>query len=488
MTMKKILISLTLSLLALSAFATDKAEQKPSEVKQHLQNHFKLYGFIRNYFVFDSRDSKAGTGDLFYYLPLDNKWNTTDVNNPAREDLNASPNFRFLALTSRVGMDVNGYYYNNVHFGAKVEADFYAGLSSATTAVGLSGNTKISGTAQMRLRQAYATVTWKDLPLGEDKKAEVGLKIGQAWHPMAADMPHVFSLEAGAPFGPFSRTPQVTMDASLGKNFVLSASAIWQMQYQSSGPSGSSAAYMKYGCTPEMYLGLTYKHKGFLGRVGADLLSIKPRNVGKNADDINVHVKDRKTSLLYYAYAQYNKGKFSVKAKTTYGESGEHMNLMGGYAVVDKTDPTNWKYASLRNSSSWVSLSYGKKWQGVLFAGYLKNLGLAKEADGNLLSTAGDSKKQSEVFFCGNGSSNIHQVYRINPQVLYNFGKFTVGLEYQWTSVQYGDYINVKRNSVNEHDKPVVVTDKYVKPNGLATDNLHWVGNHRVNMMVKFTF
>ena len=459
--MKKILISFTLILLAFSASATSPAEKQEgkSEVKQHLQNHFKLYGFIRNYFVFDSRDSKAGTGDLFYYLPLDNKWNTTDVNNPAREDLNASPNFRFLALTSRVGMDVNGYYYNNVHFGAKVEADFYAGLSSATTAVGLSGNTKISGTAQMRLRQAYATVTWKDLPLGEDKKAEVGLKIGQAWHPMAADMPHVFSLEAGAPFGPFSRTPQVTMDASLGKNFVLSASAIWQMQYQSSGPSGSSAAYMKYGCTPEMYFGLTYKHKGFLGRVGADLLSIKPRNIGE-VRGVNVHVKDRKTSLLYYAYAQYNKGKFSVKAKTTYGESGEHMNLMGGYAVVDKTDPKDWKYASLRSSSSWMSLSYGKKWQGVLFAGYVKTLGLAKAADAPLAS--------SNVYFCSNGSSNINQMYRINPQGLYNFGKFTVGLEYQWTAVQYGT------GALNEYAK--------------VTTDLHWVGNHRVNMMVKFTF
>ena len=459
MTMKKILISLTLSLLALSAFATDKAEQKPSEVKQHLQNHFKLYGFIRNYFVFDSRDSKAGTGDLFYYLPLDNKWNTTDVNNPAREDLNASPNFRFLALTSRVGMDVSGYYYKNVHFGAKVEADFYAGLGKATTANGLSGNTNVSGTAQMRLRQAYATVAWKNLPMSGDQTAEVGLKIGQAWHPMAADMPHVFSLEAGAPFGPFSRTPQVTMDASLGKNFVLSASAIWQMQYQSSGPSGSSAAYMKYGCTPEMYFGLTYKHKGFLGRVGADLLSIKPRNIGE-VRGINVHVKDRKTSLLYYAYAQYNKGKFSVKAKTTYGESGEHMNLMGGYAVVDKTDPKDWKYASLRSSSSWMSLSYGKKWQGVLFAGYVKTLGLAKAADAPLAS--------SDVYFCSNGSSNINQMYRINPQGLYNFGKFTVGLEYQWTAVQYGT------GALNEYAK--------------VTTDLHWVGNHRVNMMVKFTF
>lgn len=495
--MKKTVILLSLLLLAFTASATDKSErrqQKKAEVKEHLQNHFKLYGFIRNYFIFDSRESKAGTGDLFYYLPLDNKWNTTDVNNPAREDLNASPNFRFLALTSRVGVDVSGYYYKNVHFGAKVEADFYAGLSAASTSTGLSGNTKISGTAQLRLRQAYATVTWKDLPLCKEQTAQVGLKMGQAWHPMAADFPHLFSLEVGAPFGPFSRTPQVTMDASLGKNWVLSASALWQMQYQSAGPDGASAAYIKYACTPEVYLGVTYKNKGFLGRVGADLLSIKPRNIGPVADptnpdkNITVHVKDRKTSLLYYLYAQYTYKDFSVRAKTTYGEGGEHMNLMSGYAVVDKTDPSNWKYASLRNSSTWVSLSYGKKWQGVLFAGYMKNLGLANPVDGNLLSTAGDSKKKAEVFFCGNGSSNINQMYRINPQVLYNFGKFTVGLEYQWTAVQYGNYISVKRDSINEHDNPVVVTDKYVNSNGLATEGLHWVGNHRVNMMVKFTF
>lgn len=460
--MKKYILILMVAALCVPAFAAQKGEKAEKPVKEHLKNHFKFYGFIRNYFVFDSRESKAGTADLFYYLPLDNKWNTDDLNNPSREDLNASPNFRFLALTSRVGVDVSGYQVKNVHFGAKVEADFYAGLSSLSAAPGFSGNTKISGTAQMRLRQAYATVTWKDLPLNGEQKAQVGLKIGQAWHPMAADHPHLFSLEVGAPFGPFSRTPQVTMDASLGKNWVLSASAIWQMQYQSAGPSGASAAYMKYGCTPEVYLGVTYKQKGFLGRLGADLLSIKPRNVGPVEDPtdasktLNVHVKDRKTSLLYYAYLQYNKGLFSFKAKTTYGEGGEHISLMSGYAKVGELEDGTWQYASLRNSSSWVSLSYGKKWQGVLFAGYMKNLGLADEHD------------IEEVYFNSNGSTNINQMYRINPQGLYNFGKFSLGLEYQWTAVQYGDATLDRR--------------------ALPTKGLHWVGNHRVNMMVKFTF
>ena len=455
---KSVLILLTL-ILTLPAFAEVKV-QKASDapVKEHLQNHFKFYGFIRNYFIYDSRESVSGTGDLFYYLPK-------DENIQDGIDINDTPSFRFLALTSRLGVDVSGYYIGNVHFGAKFEGDFYSGLSNSSNdnaSVYFPGNSKISGTATARLRQAYATITWKDLPLGKDDKASVGLKIGQAWHPMAADHPHLFSLEVGAPFGPFSRTPLVQMDANLGSNWVVSAAAIWQMQYQSTGPVGGSALYMKYGMTPEMYAALAYKTNGFLLRAGVDVVSIKPRVLGE-VDGKVVKVSDRKTSVLGYLYTQYTYKKFAVKAKTTFGEGGEHMNLMSGYAKIGDNPDGSWNYASMRNSSSWLSMSYGKKWQGVLFLGYVKNLGLAKEASGPLA--------KGDVYFCGNGFSNINQMYRINPQVIYNIGKLNVGLEYQWTSVQYGKYDDGKLNA-----------------HALADKDLHWIGNHRVNMMVKYNF
>ena len=221
---KTIVIALSL-LFALPSFAATKESKDNAPVKEHLQNHFKFYGFIRNFFAFDTRESTAGTGDLFYYLPKDQKLNELG------DDLNSMPSFRFLALTSRVGVDVSGYQVGSTSFGAKVEADFYSGLTSTAT------SSKINGTAQFRLRQAYVTIGWKDLPMSGDAKAAVALKIGQAWHPMAADQPHVLSLETGAPFGPFSRTPQVTMDANLGKHVILTASAIWQQQYLSQGPS-----------------------------------------------------------------------------------------------------------------------------------------------------------------------------------------------------------------------------------------------------------
>ena len=446
--MKRFYIILSAAVLALSSFsatASEKAEPK---------NNFKLYGFIRNYFAFDTRESVSGTGDLFYYLPKD------VALNDAGEDINATSSFRALALTSRLGVDVSGYSIGNVHFGAKIEGDFYSGLSNSSNANAgkfFPGNTKISGTAAARLRQAYATITWKEL--GKEQQNSVGLRLGQAWHPMAADMPHLFSLEAGAPFGPFSRTPQVTMDANLGEHWILSAAAIWQMQYQSSGPVGASALYMKYGKTPEMYAALAYKSKGFLMRAGVDVLSITPRLF--NAEGLKVN--ERKTSVLGYVYAQYSYKKFGIKAKTTFGQGGEHMNLMSGYAKVGENSDGSWNYASLRNSSSWLSLSYGKKWQGVLYLGYIKNLGLAKEASAPLA--------KADVYFCGNGFSNINQMYRINPQLIYNIGKLNVGLEYQWTAVQYGEYEDGKLDA-----------------HGLAQKNLHWVGNNRLNLMVKYNF
>ena len=162
-----ILSAVLLSLGTVSASAAEKAEPK---------NNFKLYGFIRNYFTYDSRESVSGTGDLFYYLPKD-----VSMNAAGTEDLNAVSSFRFLALTSRLGVDVTGYSINNVYFSAKIEGDFYSGLSNSSNANAgtyFPGNTKISGTATARLRQAFATVTWKEL--GAMGANSVALKMGQA--------------------------------------------------------------------------------------------------------------------------------------------------------------------------------------------------------------------------------------------------------------------------------------------------------------------
>jgi hypothetical protein len=372
----------------------------------------KLYGFVRTYAHVDSHEMKALTADLFSYLPLDND--------------NENATWHFSAITSRLGVDVSGYEYKGVKFGAKIETDFYSGVSGVT------------GTATLRLRQAYMTLGW-------DKTT---LKVGQAWHPTAADMPDVISLNTGAPFGPFSRTPLAQLDWNLDRDkaWSITAAAIWQQQYTSAGPEGASANYIKYGGIPEIYAGINYKWKTGLVRLGADFLSIKPVQTES----------ERMNALSPFFYAQFKKGLFTAKLKSIYAQAGEHLNLNGGYALTP-----DGKYAPTRNSSSWLSLSYGKGWQGVIFAGYVKNFG----TDEKILSA-------KYLYFSKNSYSNMNQMFRVTPTVIRNFGKFTAALEYELTSVQYGD---AEQWGINPK-------------NALYDLGLHWVTNHRVQLMLKYAF
>lgn len=407
---KKTILAIALLAATLSAAAQETAPK------------FKWYGFIRNYAVADTRESIYGTEDFFYYVPKDIKM----VNGT---DLNAQKTFAFAAITSRIGLDVTGYEVSGWNVGAKLEADFYAGVSGVT------------GTALLRLRQAYVTLS----------KGGFSAKIGQAWHPMAADMPHVFSLNTGAPFGPFSRTPEVVLEGKLSDSVTLTGALLWQMQYTSFGPEGASANYMKYSGIPELYLGLSYKANGFTGRVGVDMLSIRPRH-----NDGTRKVSDRITTVSPFIYLEYTKNLFSIKAKSIFAQAGEHMNLNGGYGVSAVNSDGSWSYSPTRNSSTWVSLSYGKKLQGVLFGGYVRNFGTKDALVGDL-------------YFSKNSFSNMRQMYRIAPELIYNLGKVAFGLEYEMTSVQYGDF---------------GAADVY----GLANQNIHCVTNHRFQLMVKYTF
>lgn len=460
--------------LTLSAQEATSKEAKKQAVKSHLKQHYKVYGFVRNYFAFDSRESVSGTGDLYNYMPKDELWNQTEaeaaVSGVPREDLNAQSTFRFLSLTTRIGLDIKGYKWRGTEFGGKIEADFYAGLSKVT------GQTHaVSGVAQFRLRQAYLTLAWDSLRMGKDF-ARIDLLMGQAWHPMAADLCDAIALNSGAPFGPFSRTPQVKMDARLGQFITLTASALWQMQYNSTGPEGQSAEYMLYGMTPEAYLGLSVHTGGFLMRAGADVLSIKPRHlgtvVGNAGNEVKVKVNDRITTASPFLYLQYKQGEFSIKAKSIFAEAGEHMNLNGGYGVKKVNADGSWEYTPTRTSSSWISIVYGgkvgaqedkhpQKLQGILFGGFVQSLGtkdaLATKADGSLYG------------FYYPRVNNMNCMWRLSPTLVWSIGKFQLGCEYEITSVHYG------RGGINA-------------ATGLADKDLHWVTNHRVQLMTKYNF
>ena len=404
-----------ITMAALLAGSAAFAQETPAK--------FKLYGFIRNYAVVDTREVNAGTEDLYFYMPKG-----TDIKGGS--DLNEGLNWRFVSLTTRLGLDVSGYKWNSMGLSGKVEADFY----------NLSGSVPV-----LRLRQAFMKLAWDDSPLS--------LTLGQAWHPMAADMPHMNNLETGAPFNPFNRSPQVTVDVKLGSRFTFTASALYLNHYLPVGPDGKSKNYYKYGF-PEAYVGLGYKDNYLVAKAGVDIVNMRPYRVYNNAK-----AKGLLTTFSPFVYAQLTAGKFQMRAKSILAQGGEHMNLLSGYGVSSYNSQTNtFRYTPMQDWASFLSFQYGKKFQVMAMLGYFF-----------LIGTTEDLYDVNSMFWVNNSADvHIQQALRATPTVAWNIGKFTVSLEYNLTAAEFG------RGSRDLR--------------GIYNGGSEWILNHRFICMTKFNF
>lgn len=460
--MKQILLSLFAALSILGPGVVCSAqEETPAKVK--------VYGFIRNYMVFDTHEVSAGTQDLYFYMPKDRKM-VDGV------DQNAVPSFRMLALTTRLGLDIGGYRIGELKVSGNVEADFYSMNGSLAT---------------LRLRHAYASLLWDNLVLGD-----LLVHVGQTWHPMAADMPHVTNLETGAPFNPFNRSPQVMFHWTVGK-FTWTGGILYPMQYLPVGPVNTtspvwnpstgryepkltygttkSADFNKYGLIPEVYLGVSFKSGGFLGKAGANLFSSLPRweapaitvvdeatkELSFDYDHTSV-LKERLYAISPFVYLQFTKGSFQIKAKSILAQSGEHMNLLSGYAGTYNWNRHSLEYTPMQDWASFVSVQAGRKFQFLCMLGYMQQLGTTRSVFAYLAND-----RLNTLWLNTSADSKIQRAFRATPTLAYNLGKLTFSLEYNCTGAWFGEG---DRNR------------------GGLYETGHWVLNHRLEQMVKFSF
>ena len=434
----------TLLLAALASFVGGVAS-----AQEEVPAQFKLYGFIRNYMAFDTHEVNAGTQDLYFYMPKDRRLAEDG------RDLAEVPTFRMLALTTRLGLNVSGYRIGETKVSGAVEGDFYCMNGSVAT---------------FRLRQAYIGMLWDNLELGD-----LLVNVGQTWHPMAADMPHMTNLETGAPFNPFNRSPQIMAHWTVGK-FTWTGGILYPMQYLPTGPNGKSADYNKYGLIPEVYLGVALKSGGFLGKVGVDFFSIKPRwnapvitqaSVDGDERILKYDVENTKQlqTRLYaispFVYLQLTKGKFQLKAKSILAQAGEHMNLLSGYGATFDWNRLQLTYTPMQDLVSFVSFQYGRKWQIMCMAGYMQRLGTTKAL------FAYDNADVASLWLNTSADPSIQQAFRATPTIAYNLGKLTFSLEYNCTGAFFGE-------------------GPYNR--GGLYGSGHWVLNHRIEQMVKFNF
>jgi hypothetical protein len=388
----------------------------------------EIYGFIRNYFTYDSRSCVQSNEGLFNMLPNDVKPGATPG-----EDLNAIPSVRFLSMTTRLGLNVSGPEIWGAKSSAKIESDF-CGASSGTA-------------FNLRIRQAYTKLAWE----------HSDLLVGQTWHPMSGDlMPEVFSLATGAPFNPFNRSPQVRYNYAPIKGLQFTASAIYQFQYGSVGLDGkTSNTYQRNALVPEVFVGMTAKGKHLSGGLGVDVSTIAPRVVANN-----MLVDERLTSYSAMAFASLKVDYLSVRAKAVYGQNTSHMMQPTGFGIVETFDNGVNNYEPMEMGSTWITMMYGKKLRYGFFAGWLKNYGHGGEKFTSLVVR---------------NNTGLDEAYRFSPIITYKVQNMQIGLEYEHTAAAYGKYF------VHQNDYPRQVT------NGTVADT-HWVANNRICMMLKYDF
>ncbi|MEG1749055.1 MAG: hypothetical protein RRZ65_05550 [Tannerellaceae bacterium] len=380
---------------------------------------YKFYGQVRGDLFYNSRANEETVDGLFYMYPKDIKPDA-DGN-----DLNATPNGSFYLLYSRLGLDVKGPNVGKAASTAKIEVDFRGSSSNF---------------ALIRIRQAYVNLDWG--------KSDV--TIGQTWHPLYGDVTaQVLNLSSGAPFQPFNRSPMIRYRFK-HQGVALTAAALWQLQYLSTGPSGKSEAYIKNSCVPEIYLGADYKASSWLAGAGVEILSLKPRTQSV-VDEKTYKVDERITTCSFEAHAKYTADNWHISAKTLLASNLTQTSMLGGYGVSATNRRTGEnEYTPYRHSSTWVNVVYGKKWKPGIFLGYLKNLGTTQPLTGATYGTG----------------LNVDQLVMASAQLTYNLPHWKVGAEYSPSVAWYGD----------------------TNPDNGKIENTHSVTNHRLLGVLIYMF
>ncbi|MCK5846749.1 MAG: hypothetical protein KAG84_04865 [Bacteroidales bacterium] len=360
----------------------------------------KVYGFIKNDFFVDTRQTVSAREGHFLLFPK------SVVHDADGVDINDGANFNFLSIQSRIGLSIVGGNILNAKVSAKLEGDFFGQL-----------NPNIN---LFRLRHAYVKLNW----------TSTELLLGQYWVPMFITdcFPGTISFNTGVPFQPFGRSPQIRLTHKIGK-LKLIAVANSQRDYVSRGPNPAAPAtslpssnYIRNAAMPELSAQVHLKPnaKIWLG-IGTSYKNIVPQIVTPQ----NYKTREGVGSMSSIAFAKYKAKKFTVKLQGVYGQNMADVLSIGGFAVLDSTDITKGyvTYTPINTMSAWADIhTNGKKFSVGIFGGFSKNLGASKEING-------------PVYGLG---TTIESVYRVSPRVIYKSNNVKFALEGEYTVANYG--------------------------------------------------
>ena len=378
-----------MALLALAVAQVGLAQEETSAT---------LYGYAKGEFAFDSRQVVAAREGNFIDLASPN----ATGNNVA--------NFNGWGIESRLGVKVAG-------------PDFFGMKSEALIAGHFFGNN--GQTNNFGLRHAY-------VKLSSDR---VEWLVGQYWHPMFVTnvSPGTYNFNAGSPFQPFNRSPQIRF--STKGNARLTLAAITERDFKSFVYGEGSAA--KSGL-PAFHAQLQFgSDEKFVGGFGANVKFT--RNEGAAAK-----VAHGKTlaafDFLAYAKVQFTEN-FAWKIYGNYGQNPSELLQLGSLAY----NPVNDDLKNSTTLSLWTEFA-GKgseSFEWGIFGGYSQDFGF------NINNFAHSTANAYASLAGGNPVST----WRVSPRMGWKSGNTKLGLEFDYTSTTYGYYDSVNKGKLKKLPK-----------------------------------
>ncbi|PWE00508.1 DcaP family trimeric outer membrane transporter [Marinilabilia rubra] len=334
----------------------------------------------------------------------------------AGEDLNDYRQFDVDASHSRFGLHVSGPELKGFQTSALIEGDFLG---------------KGNGDNNFRLRHAFvkfAKETWS-------------LTIGQTWHPLflTENFPHTVNTNAGAPFHPLNRTPQIRLTFNASESTQLLFFLLEQNNFRTSGfgSDGTERALL-----PEMDAQLKWKSGGAWAAMTAGFKTLAVPNTGTSPEKVS--------SYHMNASFKYKFPKFTFKMEGVYGSNMSELVMLGGVGQSVADDD----YVALETGSVWTDIHSNKSdgLQPGLFAGYTANMGAPEEVVVNSDLSLSEGK--------------VASVLAIAPRLKYIMGKAWIGAEWMMTRAEWGSDF-----------------DNY----GVPADTENFV-NHRLLLSLRYNF
>jgi hypothetical protein len=155
----------------------------------------------------------------------------------------------------------------------------------------------------------------------------------------------------------------------------------------------------------------------------------------------NFRANESLMSYILMAFASFNWENLGLRLKFIYGQNGNPMTLISGYAVHSIDPYTDHRsYTNTQCLNLWLDTAYKGEIEPGLFMGISKNIGAVK----SIIPSITNNGQTEKLIYTG-GQDNVGMVYRFQPRIRWFLKPFIFGSELEVTGATFGTLTDTGR-------------------------------------------